>query len=96
MVRADSGFCRDHLMSWCEANGVEYLLGLAKNSRLEAALADEMHQAQQQFTQTHQPARLFKDLSYRTLNSWSRERWVVGKAEHLRGGSNPRFVVTSM
>ncbi len=96
VVRADSGFCREYLMRWCEANGVEYLLGLAKNNRLQTALATELHQAQQQFAQTGQPARIFKDFRYRTLDSWSRERRVVGKAEHLAQGSNPRFVVTSL
>jgi hypothetical protein len=96
VVRADSGFCRDHVMTWCEANGVDYLLGLAKNSRLQAALAAELQQAQQQFALTQQPARVFKDFRYRTLDSWSRERRVVGKAEHLAGGPNPRFVVTSL
>jgi hypothetical protein len=96
LVRADSGFCRDHLMSWCETHRVEYLLGLAKNSRLQEALATELQQAQQQFTQTLQPARVFRDFRYRTLDSWSRERRVVGKAEHLDKGANPRFVVTSL
>jgi Transposase DDE domain group 1 len=96
VVRADSGFCRDHLMSWCEANGVAYVFGLAKNSRLQAALQAELHQAAQQFAQTRQPVRLFKDFRYRTLDSWSRERRVVGKAEHLPQGANPRFVVTSL
>ena len=96
VVRADSGFCRDHLMSWCEAHGVEYLLGLAKNSRLQAALAAELQQAQEQFAQTLQPARIFRDFRYRTLDSWSRERRVVGKAEYLAQGPNPRFVVTSL
>jgi hypothetical protein len=96
VVRADSGFCRDHLMSWCEANGVDYLFGLAKNSRLQDLLAAELQQAEQQFLQTRQPARLFKDFRYRTRDSWSRERRVVGKAEHLDQGTNPRFVVTSL
>jgi hypothetical protein len=96
VVRADSGFCREHLMRWCEANGVEYLLGLAKNKRLQEALTAELHQAQQQFAQTGQPTRVFKDFRYRTLDSWSRERRVVGKAEHLAQGPNPRFVVTSL
>ena len=96
VVRADSGFCREHLMGWCEAQGVDYVLGLARNRRLQAALAAELEQAAQQFAQTQQPARVFKDFRYRTLDSWSRERRVVGKAEHLRQGPNPRFVVTSL
>src|SRR5262249_28327093 len=96
LVRGDSGFCREHLMRWCEANGVDYLFGLAKNSRLLRRLAPELAQAEQAFTRTGQPARVFKDFTYRTLDSWSRERRVIGKAEHLRAGPNPRFVVTSL
>jgi Transposase DDE domain group 1 len=96
VVRGDSGFCREHLMRWCEANGIDYLFGLAKNPRLLKILGPELLQAQQQFAQTQQPARLFQDFTYRTLDSWSRERRVVGKAEHLAKGSNPRFVVTSL
>lgn len=95
-IRADSGFCREALMSWCEANGVDYLLGLARNQRLERMLAPAMAQAKGQFEQTQQPARVFVELRYRTLDSWSRERRVVGKAEYLQGGANPRFVVTSL
>jgi hypothetical protein len=96
VLRGDSGFCREHLMSWCEANGVHFIFGLAKNGRLLRILGGELHQAKQQFEQTRQPARVFKDFTYRTLKSWSRERRVVGKAEHLDKGANPRFVVTSL
>ena len=96
LVRGDSGFCRDHLMRWCEANGVDYLFGLARNPRPQAALAAEMAQAAEQFARTRQAARVFKDFSYRTLDSWGRERRVVGKAEFLDKGPNPRFVVTSL
>jgi len=96
VLRADSGFCREHLMRWCEANGVHYLFGLAKNARLLRILGGELHQAKLQFEQTQQPARVFKDFTYRTHKSWSRERRVVGKAEHLNKGANPRFVVTSL
>jgi hypothetical protein len=96
LVRGDSGFCREHLMRWCEANDVDFLFGLAKNKRLQRILGGELHEAQQQFLRTGAPARLFKDFTYRTRKSWSRERRVVGKAEHLAKGSNPRFVVTSL
>ena len=96
VLRGDSGFCREHLMRWCEAHGVDYLFGLAKNQRLLRILGGELHQAQELFAQTQQPARLFKDFTYRTHNSWSRERRVVGKAEYLAKGANPRFVVTSL
>jgi hypothetical protein len=96
LVRADSGFCREHLMRWCEENNVDYLFGLAKNKRLLRALGKELREAQQQFEASGQPSRVFKELSYRTRKSWSRERRVVGKAEHLAKGANPRFVVTSL
>jgi hypothetical protein len=96
LVRGDSGFCRDHLMRWCEANGVDFLFGLAKNSRLLRELGPALEQAQQQFAQTQESARVFHEFPYRTHDSWSRERRVVGKAEHLAKGPNPRFVVTSL
>jgi hypothetical protein len=95
VVRGDSGFCRENLMRWCDENGVDYVFGLAKNKRLLRMIGAELHAAQQEFLQSEQAARRFKDLSYRTRKSWSRERRVVGKAEHLAKGSNPRFVVTS-
>jgi Transposase DDE domain group 1 len=96
LVRGDSGFAREGLMSWCEAHGVDYLLGLAKNCRLEQAIEAELEQARQQYQQTSQAARRFKDFTYQTRDSWSRQRRVVGKAEYLDKGPNPRFVVTSL
>jgi hypothetical protein len=97
VLRADSGFCRDYLMRWCEANGVDYLFGLAKNRRLLRVLGREMQEAKEEFVRTGQPARVFKDFEYRTHKSWSRTRRVVGKAEHIAGDkANPRFVVTSL
>jgi hypothetical protein len=98
IIRADSGFCRDDLMSWCEdeKNRVDYVLGLAKNERLKKEIVEEMKQAETLFGQTQRPARIFKDFRYQTLNSWSRERRVIGKAEWMEKGANPRFVVTSL
>ena len=96
VVRADSGFCREGLLRWCEDNGVDYVIGLAKNTRLVAAIAAEAELARQQFEATKQPARSFAELRYQTLKTWSRERRVVAKAEHLAKGPNPRFVVTSL
>ena len=96
VVRGDSGFCREHLMRWCEDNQVDYLFGLAKNSRLLQILGRERQEAQEWFAQTQQACRVFKDFRYRTRKTWSRERRVVGKAEHLAKGDNPRFVVTSL
>jgi len=96
VLRGDSGFCREHLLAWCEENGIDYVIGLAKNQRLTRILGKELHEAQVLFEQTGKPARVFKDFLYRTRQSWSCDRRVVGKAEHLEKGANPRFVVTSL
>jgi len=96
IVRGDSGFCRDELMAWCEGHAVGFVLGLAQNSRLKTAIVDEMASAKVQYEATQLPARVFRDFRYRTRNSWSCERRVIGKAEHLAKGENPRFVVTSL
>jgi hypothetical protein len=96
VIRADSGFCREEILRWCEDNGVDYVIGLAKNPRLVAAIAAESERARERFAATGQPAREFAELRYRTLDTWSRERRVVAKAEHLAKGPNPRFVVTSL
>jgi hypothetical protein len=96
VVRGDSGFCREELLAWCEANGVFYLVGLAKNSRLITELAAELNAAQALFEQTQRPARVFKDFMYQTRESWSCPRRVIGKAEHLEKGANPRFVVSNI
>jgi hypothetical protein len=96
IVRGDSGFCRDNIMTWCEAHGIDYVLGFAKNERLKAMIAEELHQAQQQYEETKAASRVFKDLRYQTRESWTRERRVAAKAEHLDKGSNPRFIVSSI
>jgi Transposase DDE domain group 1 len=96
MLRGDSGFCRDPILSWCEANHVDYIFGLAQNPRLLKLITAELEQARQQYEATKSPARIFVDRTYRTLDSWSRQRRVVAKAEHLDKGANPRFVVTSL
>ena len=96
VIRGDGGFCRDRIMSWCESNGVDYVLGLAKNARLKRALGRELQEAKLQFEATGKASRVFKDFQYRTRKSWSCERRVIGKAEHLAKGENPRFVVTSL
>jgi hypothetical protein len=96
VLRGDSGFSTDPLMQWCEANRVDYVFGLARNSRLEAKLAEQIAEAKRQHMTTGMPARVFRDFRYRTLDSWSRVRRVVGKAEHTMEGANPRFVVTSL
>ena len=96
ILRADSGFAREALMSWCEANRVDFLFGIARNARLEAELAGELAQAKALAAASGKAARVFRDFRYQTLDSWSRARRVVGKAEHTPLGSNPRYVVTSL
>jgi hypothetical protein len=96
ILRADSGFCREELMAWCEHNGVDYVFGLARNQRLQRKIAGAMGEAKQEHQRTGQAARVFAEFSYRTRKSWSRRRRVVAKAEYLEKGENPRFVVTSL
>ena len=97
ILRGDSGFCREEIMSYCEGESqLDYVFGLAKNSRLIEAIGGEMAEAQQIYQSTQKSARVFKDFRYRTRKSWSCERRVVGKAEYLAKGENPRFIVTSI
>ena len=96
LLRADSGFCRDKIMSWCESAGVYFLLGMAKNKRLLRRIARTTKKAKRDWAGTGQAARRFIQFSYRTRSSWTRSRRVVGKAEYLDKGENPRFVVTNL
>jgi hypothetical protein len=96
LLRADSGFARETLMAWCEANRVAYLFGLARNARLVAEIEAEIAQARTDAEASGQPARRFRDFTWSTLDSWSRPRRVIGKAEWTGGEANPRFVVTSL
>jgi hypothetical protein len=100
VLRGDSGFCRNELMSWCEANRVDYVFGLARNQRLRRIIGPQMWEATQQWGATGKPARVFSEFSYQTRKrkngGWDRERRVVAKAEHIDGKENPRFVVTSL
>jgi hypothetical protein len=96
LLRADSGFAREELMAWCEAHGIDYVFGLARNERLVGAIAEDLAAAEAESLARGGPARRFADFAWRTLDSWSRTRRVVGKAEHLPKGANPRFVVTSL
>jgi hypothetical protein len=96
IIRGDSGFAREALMVWCEAQAVDYVLGVARNARLERAVADELAQARAQHAATGAAARVYKDFTYQTRATWTRARRVVGKAEYLPGKANPRFVVTSL
>jgi hypothetical protein len=96
ILRADSGFCREDLMVWCEDNGVDFLFGLARNRRLVAEIAAELQEAKGESQATDKPARRFKDFMWSTKKSWSRRRRVIGKGEWTQGEANPRFLVTSL
>ena len=97
VLRADSGFAREGLMAWCEANGVDYVFGLARNRRLVERIDAALAEAEREACLSGQTTRRFADFPWTTLESWSRERRVVAKAEWIAGrGANPRFVVTSL
>jgi hypothetical protein len=97
ILRADSGFCRDELMQWCEEHGVKYVVGFARNDRLRRMIEAQMAEAARQHAETGKPARVFTEFAYQTTSgSWSRARRVVAKAEQLEGKENPRFVVTNL
>jgi hypothetical protein len=96
LLRADSGFARETLMAWCEKNRIDYVFGLARNTRLVDAITVELLQAEEEARRTGKPARRFKDFRWSTRESWSRRRRVVAKAEWTQGEANPRFVVTSL
>jgi hypothetical protein len=96
IVRADAGFAREELMAWCEARGVDYVLGLAKNPRLCKRIGLQQYEAQRAYEASGHAARVFTEFRYRTLDTWSRERRVIAKAEYLEKGANPRFIVTSL
>ena len=96
VLRADSGFCRQQLMAWCEAHHVDYVFGLARNQRLAKIIGAQMHPARALHRTTGKAARVFTEFDYRTNKSWSCWRRVVAKAEFLDKGQNPRFVVTSL
>ena len=96
ILRADSGFCREALMSWCETNQVGYVFGFARNERLRRIIDAEMQQAAVMQQRTGQAARVFTEFAYETNDSWSRPRRVVAKAEQIEGKENPRYLVTSL
>jgi hypothetical protein len=96
ILRADSGFARDALMNWCEANGVDFIFGLAKNVRLNRAIGAELVAAREESRTTGGAARPLHDFIWSTRKSWSCQRRVIGKAEWTKGEANPRFIVTSL
>ena len=100
ILRGDSGFCRNELMSWCEGHRVDFVFGMARNQRLRKIIGAEMHAATQQWKETGKAARVFSEFEYQTKKTkkggWERQRRVAAKAEHIDGKENPRFVVTSL
>ena len=96
LLRADSGFAREPLMAWCEGNRVDYVFGLARNTRLVGEIEAELAEAEAEARQSGRPARRFKDFMWSTRDSWSRRRRVIAKAEWTQGEANPRFIVTSL
>jgi len=96
ILRADSGFCREELLAWCENNDVGYVFGFARNKRLRRIIGQAMQEAKQEHRRTGKPARVFTEFAYRTKKSWSRTRRVIAKAEQIEGKENPRYLVTSL
>ena len=96
ILRADSGFCREALMSWCEAHQIDYVFGFARNERLRHIIEPQMQQAAALYRESGQAARVFTEFTYETITSWSRPRRVIAKAEQIEGKENPRYVVTSL
>jgi hypothetical protein len=96
ILRADSGFCREELMRWCEENGVHFVFGLARNERLRKRIGKVMRRAAAAAKRTGRPARVYTEFRYRTRKTWSRARRVIAKAEKIEGKENPRYVVTSL
>ena len=96
ILRADSGFCRESLMKWCERKSVDYVFGLARNEALRRLSRKAMWEAAEEAKRTGRAARVYTEFRYRTHKSWSRSRRVIAKAERIDGKDNPRYVVTNM
>jgi len=97
VVRADSGFCRDKLLSWCEEHGVHYVIGLQRNTRLVERIEKHLRRSRAEHARSGQPARRYLSFYYRTRRrSWSKTRRVIAKAEVTEGKANPRFLVTNL
>jgi Transposase DDE domain group 1 len=95
IFRADSGFCRPRMLAWCERQGVEYLLGVAKNTRLNRLGAERIETAQRAYKRSREKQRLFGEFRY-AADSWDRQRRVIVRVEHTDKGSNPRYIVTTL
>ena len=95
VLRGDSGFCRDRILTWCERHAVNYCVGLAKNSRLNAATASTRARLAGQFALTREKQRTFEEFRY-AAKSWHAERRVIARLEHMEQGDNPRYIVTNL
>ncbi len=95
IVRGDSGFCRKEMLSWCEKNDVDYIVGIPQNKRLNKMIQSDVNEAKEKYEKTQQKIRKFKNLQY-AAGSWNCERRIIVKIEHLEKGSNPRFIVTNL
>ena len=95
IFRGDSGFCRHRLLDWCDRNDVGYIVGLAKNNRLNKSAAAWLEQAKQDFEQTQQKQRLFGEFQY-AAKTWKNELRVIARIEHMAKGANPRYIVTNL
>jgi len=95
ILRGDSGFCRWRMLRWCDNHRVGYIVGLAKNKRINAIASDLMAEAEERFEATGEKQRLFSETMY-AARTWDRERRVIMKAEYGQQGSNPRYVVTNL
>jgi hypothetical protein len=81
LLRADGGFAREDLMAWCEANGVDFVFGLAKNERLIAEIKTELDLVAAKSRRSGRMERRFKSFMWTTRRTWSRQRRIVAKAE---------------
>lgn len=95
IFRADSGFCRHLMMDWCDRNDIQYIIGIARNPRLESMSEHFMETAISQYDASGEKQRIFGDLRYKA-DSWKHERRIIAKAEYSAKGKNPRFIVTSL
>jgi len=95
IFRGDSGFCRWRMLLWCERHAVGYIVGIAKNKRLNAITAQRQRDAQDCYAELGVKVRWFAEIQY-AAGSWDRKRRVIAKIEHTDKGSNPRYVVTNL
>jgi len=95
IFRGDSGFCRHEMLTWCERKNVKYIVGIARNKRLESLLKPHMQVAKKNFEETDEKQKLFTEFSYAAA-SWANVKKIIGKAEYTKDGSNPRFIVTNI